>query len=160
MTIYRWGRGGATMEASYGLRDLFAASSSRTGWSKLGYALTSHHEMAGTNDFCCGRDENRTFVREYEEAYFHFVHDQIVVKYKSPDLPIFLGAGPMTLSYASSVKRVLIRLEAAGVNAHYLDLDVGNEAPTGCSGHPSAATHLRMAALAQGQIAEVLEWDL
>lgn len=128
--------------------------------------VPSHHGRSlppcptGTNDFCCGRDQNRTVVQGYEEAYFHFVRDQILVRYKKPHLPVFLGVGPMTQVYAGPVKRVLRRLEAANVNAHYLNLDVDNARPTGCNGHPSAETHIKVAEQARQQIAEVLHWDL
>jgi len=98
------------------------------------------------------------FTAQYEEAYFKFVSGQIIPKYQSPSLPIFLAAGPMTTVYLKPVKRVIARLQKAKIKAYYLDLDVGNYHPTGCNGHPSVDTHYRVMQAAREQITRVLNW--
>ena len=76
--------------------------------------------------------------------------------HSNPHLAIFAGCGPLTSKPVPAVKAGVAAFVAAGGNGHFLDL--GLAPADGCFGHPGAAGHAAMAALATPAIAAVLGW--
>ena len=73
-------------------------------------------------------------------------------------LPIFAALGPLTSKPAPLIEAAVAAHNAAGGSAAFLDLSIGHSA-RGCYGHPSAADHAEMAAIAAPVIAKALGWD-
>lgn len=75
----------------------------------------------------------------------------------NPSLPIFAAMGPLTTKPVPQVQAAVAAFNAAGGNAHYLDLAT-SPAADGCAGHPGPAGHRAMFAAAQPAIAQVMGW--
>lgn len=63
----------------------------------------------------------------------------------------------MLAEYEPFVFNISATLVARGIHAHALNLTLPHPM-TGCYGHPSAADHVELAAVARPQIAAVMGW--
>ena len=113
----------------------------------------------GENDLCCGRMDNKDYVKSFEDAYISFV-EYLAKVYDKPQIHFFLAVGPLADYYAGPVRNVVDRLQDAGWSASYLDImvkDMGD--PYGCAYHPSEQMNTRIFQKARGQMVKELGWS-
>jgi lysophospholipase L1-like esterase len=109
----------------------------------------------GTNDF--GRNRSSpAFDANFTSAYVAFLAE-LAVAHGRPALPVFAASGPLTAKPEPLILAAVAAHNAAGGRAVFLNLTLGHGA-RGCYGHPSAADHAELAALAAPVIARELAW--
>jgi len=110
----------------------------------------------GTNDF--GHDGGPAWRERFIEIYVQFVGNA-TVRYRKPQLPIFVAQGPMNCGdvYKATLNEVVSRLNAKTPGtATYLDMC--GPPNDGCGGHPGVQGHIGMFEKARPQIAKVMKW--
>ena len=68
-----------------------------------------------------------------------------------------MDSGPMDSSYEVPLLAVVKTTHAQGIAAHALNLTL-DHSMTSCYGHPSHDDHVKIAAKAKPQLAQVLGW--
>jgi lysophospholipase L1-like esterase len=114
----------------------------------------------GTNDAAGERFSNATFAALFVSTYVSLLKNA-TASYasarggKGPAL--FVGCGPMTSVYAAPALEVVATLQAAGLDATYLNMSL--PAGQGCQcGHPSATDHQQIANSIRPVVAKVMGW--
>jgi len=110
----------------------------------------------GTNDF--NHDNGTAWEAAFSSTYASFVLNA-TARYNKPRMPVFLAQGNMNdgAPLHDALQVAAAAVNAAGGNAHYLDLRTG---PTdGCGNHPGVLGHAAMFAASKATIASVMGWS-
>lgn len=130
-------------------------------WNFSTWVPQAVHINLGTNDARGSHFSNATFVAGYEATYAQFIRN-ISAWYgdsSTQSIRYFVGFGPMSSDYNSSLVNVQSTLGAEGFNITILDYNVSPYSPVGCEWHPSVPVHQAMAAKVQPTIAKVMGWQ-
>ena len=112
--------------------------------------------MPSRSDYGHNHDTGPAWEHNFTLAYAAFMQS-LTEWHASPGLPIFCASGPLTTKPAPAIQAAVDAHNAAGGRAVFLDLNIGHGA-RGCYGHPSAADHAEVEALAAPVIAKELGW--
>lgn len=140
---------------SYYLQTL-AGESYSTDWDFSRWAPDALIINLGTNDFI--HDNGTEWEDAFVATYVEFVLNVTKTHYNAPKMPVFLAQGPMNNNAPlfNSLANATALINAAGGNAHYLDMR--GPPCDGCGGHPGVQGHQQMAEMAIPQIAKVMGW--
>ena len=86
-----------------------------------GCQLTAPPLRAGTNDYGHNHDTGPAWEKNFTDCYVAFMKN-LTIWHKSPSLPIFCAAGPLTAKPDPQIQAAIAAFNAAGGNATFLPM--------------------------------------